>query len=456
MDCIKLSEIANTLGVNLQDEREVEKIVIDSREADEKSLFVAIAGENFDGHNFVQSVIENGCPMAVCEYLPENVPSEKVILTPSTRKAFLDIAGYYRRKFDIPVIALTGSVGKTTTKEMIAAVVSKKYKTIFTQGNLNNEIGLPKMCFQINKETQAAVLEMGMNHFGEISNLSKTAKPTIGLITNIGLSHIENLGSQDGILKAKLEILNAMEKESPLILNGDDPLLRKAAENIENPIIFYGIDNPENDFKAVEISQNAASMMFTVEYKGISQFVTLPAIGRHNVLNAVAAFAVGDKMNIAPEMIAQALGEYTPAGMRQKVTEKNGIFVIEDCYNASPDSIKAALSALESMPAAGKKIAVLGDMLELGSYAQKAHTICGKTAGEKNIDMLFAYGENAKYYLEGISPFGIDAHLHHNKDELTDDLERYITHGDAVLFKASRGMKLEEVIMQLYERWENK
>lgn len=453
MEKLSVKEIASALGVQSSCSAEIDNVVIDSREAGKGSLFVAIAGERFDGHDFILNVLSNGAEAVVCTKAPEGAPENKLILVEDTRAAFLQIAAYYRSKFNIPVVGLTGSVGKTTTKEMTAAVLSEKYNTVFTQGNLNNEIGLPRMCFRIDSSTQAAVLEMGMNHFGEISRLTRTARPTIGLINNIGVSHIENLGSREGILKAKLEILEGMEKNAPLVLNADNDMLFNAAKNIENPVIFFGADNPAADYKAENIVQNNDSMQFTIRYAEGECNITLPAVGKHNVLNATAAFAVGMQLGISPEQAAKALNGYTPSGMRQRIVEKAGRTVIEDCYNASPDSIKASLSALSALKVSGKRVAVLGDMLELGDYSETAHRNCGEYVAESGADILFAYGKEAAYYVEAAAAKGIPAELFSNKKQLAEKLYETLGEGDAVLFKASRGMKLEEVINELYERW---
>lgn len=453
MEKLSVKEIAAVLGTQSDSDAVIDSVVIDSREAGKGSLFVAIAGERFDGHDFVSKVLENGVQAAVCSKIPNGVSTEKLIIVEDTRTALLQIAAYYRSKFEIPVVGLTGSVGKTTTKEMIATVLSAKFNTVFTQGNLNNEIGLPRMCFRIDSSTQAAVLEMGMNHFGEISRLTQTARPTIGLINNIGVSHIENLGSREGILKAKMEILEGMKKNAPLVLNADDEMLFNASKSIENPVVFFGIDNPQADFKAEDIVQDNDSMRFTIKYNGGECEIKLPAIGRHNVLNAAAAFAVGMQLGISPKLAADALAEYTPSGMRQKIVTKSGKTVVEDCYNASPDSIKASLSAFSSMKISGKRIAVLGDMLELGDYSETAHRSCGGYVADNKIDILFAYGTEAAYYVDEAKKKGIETMLFRDKKELTDKLFEIVNEGDAVLFKASRGMKLEEVINELYERW---
>ncbi|MDE6155332.1 MAG: UDP-N-acetylmuramoyl-tripeptide--D-alanyl-D-alanine ligase, partial [Eubacterium sp.] len=355
--------------------------------------------------------------------------------------------GYYRSKFNIPLVGLTGSVGKTTTKEFTYLVVNAKYNAIKTLGNLNNEIGLPQMLFNLDDSTQAAVIEMGMNHFGEIHRLTTAAKPTIALITNVGTSHIENLGSREGILEAKLEILDGLEKGSPLILNGDNDML-KTVKNDDYKIVFYGIE--DGDFKAENITQDNDQTAFDIVYFGKRQRVVIPTIGIHNVYNALAAFAVGYFLDIDSQMCADALAQYVPEGMRQKSVSYGGITFIEDCYNASPDSMRAAIHTLADTKS-NKKIAVLSDMLELGDYSIQAHSEVGKMAADAGVDYLFTVGEMSKYINSSAKENGLENAFHFDsKEELADKLLEILQTGDAVIFKASRGMKLEDVIHNVY------
>lgn len=457
MDTMKLREIAAALGCNpeIYGDRDVNAVTIDSREAGEGSLFFAIKGDRFDAHDFVREVIDKGAEAAVCSRKIDGVPDNRLIYVEDTRLAFLALAKYYRTKFDIPVVGLTGSVGKTTTKEMVAAVLSQKYKTLATQGNLNNEIGLPKMCFRLDSSYEAAVLEMGMSGFGEISRLTDVACPTIGIITNIGVCHIEMLGSREGILKAKMEILEGMEQSAPLIINGDNDLLPSGVKDIANPVIVCGIDCDNADCRAEDIIQTENGMKFVINYKGDRYDVSLPAVGIHNVYNACVAFACGMLMDVSPEQAVKGLAEYVPSGMRQRIVQKGGITVIEDCYNASPDSIKASLQVLSDYNCT-RRIAVLGDMKELGDYSYTAHTSCGKIAAEKNVDVLLVYGPEAAGYIKGADG-RIPCALHFDdKDELASALCAMLCEGDAVLVKGSRAMKLEDVIAKVYDSIENK
>lgn len=449
METLKLSEIANACGGTFSGECEINGVCIDTRKITKGCLFICIKGERFDGHSFAKEALEKGAAAVMIHKAVEDLNGNYVMVE-NTSKALLDLGGYYRSKFNLHLVGLTGSVGKTTTKEFTYLVVSSKYKSIKTQGNLNNEIGLPQMLFQIDGSIQAAVIEMGMNHFGEIHRLSTAAKPTIALISNVGTSHIENLGSREGILKAKLEIFDGLEKGSTVILNGDNDMLSTVNNNDYN-IVFFGIDN--GDFKSREITQQNGSTSFIIDFYGKSQAVTIPTIGIHNVYNALSAFAVGYFLDIEPEACADALSHYQPEGMRQKVVDFNGITVIEDCYNASLDSMKASINTLADTNGK-RKIAVFSDMLELGSFSKEAHSKVGEYAAKQKIDYLFTVGEQAKYIHNSAVENGIKNALHFdNKDALSDKLSKFLEKGDAVVFKASRGMALEEVIHNVYDRW---
>lgn len=472
MRALKLSEIAAPLNGTYNKDAEFCGVCIDTRKITKNCLFVCIKGERFDAHQFAEKALEKG---AAAVMVHENVDlSGAYIKVDDTSKALLALGGYYRSLFNIPVVALTGSVGKTTTKEFTSLVVSSKYKTIKTQGNLNNEIGLPQTLFQIDDDTEAAVVEMGMNHFGEIHRLVNATRPTLALITNIGVSHIENLGSREGILKAKLEILDGLSEAAPLIINGDNDMLSTVLHNDEicskYNVISFGIKNKFN-YNAENIKEENGSTFFDVVYTVSKQIdetdgvkaefypcrqkITVPTVGIHNVYNALAAFAVGITLNIEPEKIATALSSYVPTGMRQRLNTVGGRICIEDCYNASPDSMRASLGTLGNMNA-NKKIAVLGDMLELGDYSKEAHLSVGKMAGENNIDCVLAFGNNAKYYISAAKENGVkDAVLFDDKTKLSDYLASLAQDGDAVLFKGSRGMKLEDVMNTVYKRWEN-
>lgn len=440
-------EIAEALGVKTTLDKEVLSVCTDTRKIEKGCIFFALKGANFDGHSFVKQAIEMGAVCAVTEFQIGNSPC---IVVENTRKALLDLAKYYRAKFSPVLVGVTGSVGKTTSKEMIALALSAKYKTLRNEGNLNNEIGVPMTLFGLDDSYGAAVIEMGMNHFGEINRLSSTAKPTISVITNIGYSHIENLGSQEGILKAKMEILNGMSIDSPIILNADDEMLSTVA--LERKIITYGIENEAADVRAVNISGELTSS-FDILYNGNEYHVALSCYGIHNVYNAAAAFAVGVSCGIEPEVVAEKLGEYETSGMRQNVKSINGQTVIVDCYNASPASMKAALNVLSQMRPKkdGRRVAVLADMLELGEMSAKLHGEVGEYVVKMNIDKLICYGKDAKYIAAKADELGLHSGCTSDKLMLIEYLRKTLREDDVVLFKGSRGMKLEEIIEELYK-----
>ncbi len=451
---LKVAEIAKALGTIVDSQNIINRVSIDSRDVDKNTLFFAIKGDRFDGHDFVKDVAEKGVGAVVCHREVEC--SAPVIYVADTKKAFLDFANYYRCSIDdLTVIGLTGSVGKTTTKEMVACVMAQKGETLKTEGNLNNEIGVPKTLFRLENTTKNAVVEMGMDGAGQISVLSKCAKPDCAIITNVGVSHIENLGSREGILGAKLEILHGLNKGATLFLNGDNDMLSTVKTDAYK-IVFFGIENKNCDVLAEDIKEIGLTTEFVAVKGDIKQKITIPTVGIHNVYDALTAFAVGLEYGISPENIAKGLMNYVPSGMRQRVREIGGITVIEDCYNASPDSQRAGLNSLCKI-AKGRKIAVLGDMLELGSYSETAHRNVGEYAVQSSVDMLYTYGEQSKYMADSAKKAGLEkVFAFTDKTELTNALLSEIKKGDTLLFKASRGMKLEEVFEKIYEQWDVK
>lgn len=447
MEKIMLSEIASLFGKTVNSDTVISDICTDTRNLTKGCLFIAIKGERFDAHDFVPKAVEQGAVMCVTE---REIPECPCIVVDDCRNAFLKIAHYYRMKFSIKLVGVTGSVGKTTTKEMISLVMSKKYNTLKTLGNLNNEIGLPKTLLNLSSECESAVIEMGMSHFGEIRRLSCTASPDIAVITNIGFSHIENLKSQEGILKAKLEILEGMSESSPLVTNADDKLLCTLKSRLERPVYTFGIDNPESDYRAVNINEHDNTTEFDISYSSKTVHVILTAVGKHNVLNALTAFAVGNICGIDDNIIASAFSEFVPDSLRQNISEKKGQTVITDCYNASPDSMKASLEVLANFRTDGRKIAVLGDMLELGEMSEELHRKVGEMVVSANPDMLFCYGEQSEHIANEAEKSGIKTYHSNDKNKLAEAVSSYVQTGDTVLFKASRGMKLEEIINRVY------
>jgi UDP-N-acetylmuramoyl-tripeptide--D-alanyl-D-alanine ligase len=429
----------------------ISSVSTDTRKITKGCVFIALRGDKFDGHDFVKQAIELGAVAAITEKPVEGV---KCIIVDNTKKALADLARYYRSRFNPILVGVTGSVGKTTTKEMIALVLSGKYLTLKTEGNFNNEIGLPHTLLNLTSEHEAAVIEMGMSDFGEISMLSQISRPSIAVITNIGYSHIENLGSREGILKAKLEIIDGTSHDAPLILNGDDDMLANLKDEVNRDIVFYGINNPNVDVRATDIEIKDGVTTFVITYWGKTISAKLNCVGMHNVLNALAAFSVGIMAEIEPEKIVEKLAEFIPSGLRQSIVKKGEQTVIIDCYNAAPDSMKASLailSELSPMPG-GRRIAVLGDMLELGSMSQKLHEQVGEYVFNSKTDILVCYGNDSKYIAEKAKELGLlNSRFFSDKSETVSYLKEIIKKNDLLLFKASRGIKLEEVIEEIYK-----
>lgn len=430
---------------------EVSSVCTDTRAIKAGCVFIALKGENFDGHDFAAKATELGAEAVITERPIENA---KCIVVDSTRRALLNLASHYRNKFKIPLVGVTGSVGKTSTKEMIASVLSKGFNTLKTEGNHNNEIGLPLTLFGLEEDTQAAVIEMGMNHFGEISRLSLCACPTIAVITNIGYSHIENLGSQEGILKAKMEILDGCSYEAPLVINGDDKLLANVTPRGGRRTVTYSMKKKTCDVYASDVKAEAGRITLDINSSLGKTPVTLNCYGEHNVMNALAAFAVGKELGMSAENIAAGIADFRPDGMRQNIVERNGHTLIIDCYNAAPDSMKSGVTVLTqvSVPEGARRFAVVADMLELGKMAPKLHKSVGETLGAAGIDYILCYGENSKFYIEGAVKKGFDReHCFHfcTHEDMTKFLKENLREGDAVWFKGSRGMKLESVVNEI-------
>lgn len=438
---ITLSFIAEATGGEIvfgHDDTTINSISTDSRDSKNVSLFIALSGEKFDGNQFIPSAIDGGAKGYMSDGNCDFTECEFAIKVKDTRKALMDLASAYRDRFDINIVGLTGSVGKTTTKELVASVLQTDRNIIKTQGNFNNEIGLPLTLFGIRKDHEIGVIEMGMSNFGEISRLTKCAKPQVAIITNIGESHIEYLGSREGILKAKCEILDGLKEDGVVILNGDDPLLLSIKGTLPFKTIYYGMNNAACEVVAENVDIGNNGISFTVN--GEKYSVNL--VGEHNVLNALCAITVGKICGLTAENIRKGLASYESTGIRQSITEKDGITVITDCYNAAPTSVKAAIGVLTKI-AKGRKIAVLGDMAELGEKAPKYHEETGRFALENGVDILVLTGKYAQYTASGAE--GLKISICHNNESIEKYLKENLSPGDTVLFKGSRVMKLEEV-----------
>ena len=430
----------------------------DTRTINEGDVFVGIKGENFDGSLLYREAFEKGAKTCILQDIEisnddiKKYSDRNIIIVEDTLIAIGKIAEYKRNLYDIPVIAITGSVGKTSTKDIIANVVSQKYNVLKTQGNLNNAIGLPFTILQL-KDHDALVVEMGMNHFGEIDYLSNIAKPTIAVITNIGTSHIGNLGSRENILKAKLEILNGMKDNGTIIINNDNDLLNKWNKTgIKYKKITYGIEE-KSDIMAYDISIEESYSKYNTIFDGDKYCIEVPVSGKHFIYNSLCSIAVGKALNIEMELIKKGIKEFELTRRRMDLQKiDNDITVINDSYNASYDSMKAALEYLNEIKG-NKKIAVLGDMLELGEYSERLHRLVGNEVSKNNIDLLIVVGELAKKYIaeeakeNGMNPNNV--YTCNNNEEAYKILKEKMEKNDIVLLKASNALNLSEILEML-------
>ena len=458
---MKIKEIIKVTKGKLiigNEETEIKEFCKDTRIIKPGDTYIGIKGENFDGNTLWKQAFENGAETVILEGIDfeneklEQYKDKNIIKVDDTIQAISDIATYKRELYgkNFPVVGVTGSVGKTSTKDIIASVVSQEYKTLKTQGNNNNNIGLPFTMFKL-KDEEAAVIEMGMNHFGEISYLTKIAKPTISVITNIGTSHIGNLGSRENILKAKLEILDGMDKKV-LVINNDNDLLHKYyTENKENENIeihTYGIEN-ESEVMAEDIILNENDSEFVCNLKGEKFKVKVPVGGIHFVYNVLCAATVGKILGLNIKQIKQGIETFELTKKRMDITElENGVTIINDSYNASFESMQASLKYLHGLKN-NRKIAVLGDMFELGEYSKELHEKVGIEVVKNNIDILICSGKNAKYIAEAAKENGMNEkqiYYFEEKEQIQEFIKQNWKNGDAILFKASNGMKFFEIV----------
>ena len=426
----------------------VKSVSTDTRKIEEGALFIALSGERFDGHKFVKDAIDGGAVCAVVNKSAGDFGNLPVIEVEDTHKALRDLAEGYRMKFNIPVVGITGSVGKTSTKEMIGSVLKQSFKTHMTQGNFNNEIGLPLTVFNLMKEDQMMVLEMGMSAFGEISNLTKVARPNVAVITNIGVSHIEHLGSREGIRKAKFEIFEGLRPEGIAIMNGDDDLLWDARSSLDFETLYYGIDNKECDICAYDVKTYSDSSEFSCKIYGKEYRFAVTVPGVHHIYNALAAILVGINYGIDIDLIKKGVKEFAPSGLRQTLIELDDYKIIRDCYNASPASMKSGLEVLSLTETKGRRVACLADMLELGEISENAHQGVGELVVKYKIDCLITVGKFGHFIARGAETAGMntaDIYEFDSNDELKEKLSLILKKNDVILVKGSRGMKLEEI-----------
>lgn len=429
---------------------EFDGITTDSRAVKNGMLFIPLAGERFDGHDYIVSAAEHGVSAALTHKEETDACGIMLIKVDDTRKALGDIARYYKQKYFVPSVAITGSVGKTTTKDMISAVLSEHFRTLKTPNNFNNDIGVPLTIFGLEKEHEMAVIEMGMNHFGEIEYLSGIALPDAAVITNIGMSHIENLGSQEGIFKAKMEITSRFGSENTLFVNGDDKFLKNVSSDVYS-VVKYGLDQ-SCDIYAKDIVNNGLSgISFTAVCRDTEFKAEVTQPGIHNVYNALAAIAVGMHFGVTAEECVSGLKNCVYTSQRLEVITHGNIEVINDCYNSSPDSVRAALK-VQQQSLMKRRIAVLGDILEMGEFAPKAHYELGADVASAGVDMLITVGENASKMADGARDAGMTNIVSYEKtDDIIADLPELLKDGGSVLVKASHGMHFEKITNAIKE-----
>ncbi|KKI92214.1 UDP-N-acetylmuramoyl-tripeptide--D-alanyl-D-alanine ligase [Bacillus sp. SA1-12] len=445
----EIEGMVNGSGLNEAFKHEkINGVTTDSRQVKTGNLFFPLAGETFNGHKFVEKAIENGAAAVVWDEKesnpPENIP---VIFVDDTLKALQDLAEAYLQQVKPKVVGITGSNGKTTTKDMVSSVLETTYKVHKTKGNFNNHIGLPLTVLSMAEDTEIAVLEMGMSGKGEIELLSKIAKPDVALITNIGEAHLMDLGSREGIAEAKLEIVQGLKQDGLLIYHGDEPLLEERVPSLSISSVTFG-EGPKNDYFPTSIIQQVNGTSFKI--KDTEFFI--PVLGKHNVSNALATYAAARFFEVKEKDIIEGFKAIKITGMRLELVEsKNGVSIINDAYNASPTSMLAAIRLLNDLTGFNQKFVVLGDMLELGENEMEFHRQVGASLKKEEISHLFTFGKlgieianGAKQNLpeECIHPF-------EDKQALITQLKSMVNKNDVVLVKASRGMRLEEVVNEL-------
>ncbi len=474
MKNMTLANIAQAVGGTLDakmlpeavsaEHTQAQSVVLDSRLVEPGGIFIATRGEHVDGHSFIDQVFDAGALGVICEEAPVQ-PKGAYILVEDSFLALKDLAEYYRSRLDIKVVGITGSVGKTSTKEFVASVLSQKYRVLKTEGNYNNEVGLPLTVLRIREDCEVAVLEMGISDFGEMHRLSKIAKPDVCLITNIGQCHLENLGTRDGILKAKTEIFDFMQEGGQICLNGDDDKLVTIREVRGSIPVFFGCgsnnavyaDNYEN--RGLIGSRAQIHMKGIAGHDACSFEAEIPLPGEHMLYNALAATAAGMLFGLTAEEIQEGIRTVKAVDGRSHVIRTDRLTLIDDCYNANPVSMKAALDLLhmtelsEVFEDAARKVAVLGDMFELGTDEAALHREVGVYAAKKQIDVLVCVGNLCKYMYEGAQAVRsvTNCYYFEDKEALEAQMDTVIQDGDLVLVKASHGMHFEELIKMLSE-----
>ena len=441
-----------------------EYVCTDSREADDKTLFVATRGERVDGHNYIVSAMEKGCRCILCEYVPEGVDVQNgaFVTVKDSVAAFAFVARGYRGDKVLDTVAVTGSVGKTTTKELCAAIIKRFKNLYYTEGNFNSVIGMPMSLMQVGEQCNAAVFEMGMSGFGEIRSMTMTARPYVAMVTNVGSSHLEYLKTRENIAKAKLEIAEGLSDGGYLLLNGDEPLLRqiKPETNADIKTVYVSADGRDDcDVAAHNIRVGERETLFDLDCLGESyKNLKINLAGKAFVYNASFAVCSAMLLGACEGDIKEGLSSYYPSGMRQSIENKGGVNVIMDCYNAAPESMRSAIDTLMAQRVTGRRIAVLGDMRELGEGAPEMHEGVGKYAARAGVDMIFTLGELGSLIAKGAVDAGIGSDNVYSVPDiaqpqgLAEALGERIKEGDAVLFKASRSIGMERVARALFDK----
>ena len=435
----------------------INSVSIDSRNIQKGALFVPIIGKNFNGHDYIQSAFNNGAKVSLIqeEYdVVSKYTGGALIRVKSTEKALGDLAGYYKSKFNIPIVGITGSVGKTTTKEMIAAVLGEILNVQKTEKNYNGQLGLPLTIFNIEKHHNVAVLEIGVSEIGEMDRLADIADVDIGVVTNIGLSHIENFKSVEVTCKEKMKMIK--KENGVFFLNGDSPLLAKAQEYTENKIVYYGI-NGDFPYKCEEIYSNGSSTDFVLVTDEFREPIEIPCLGLHNVYNALASIAVAQKLGIHMDDIKKGLLKFKNVAMRQQFSKIGDIILIDDSYNASPDSVKSSVSVLKNLSSDGRNIVVIADMLELGEHSPKIHYETGRYIALEEIDILVTIGKDSLHLSNGAMSVNQKLKLIHfdSNSEAFEYLKDILSKNDKVLIKGSRGMHTDEIVRELKNYFSN-
>lgn len=445
-------DICSATGGRIQqcEENYFTGVSTDTRTIKPGNLFVAITGERFDGHSFINQAIQNGASGIIVSTQISAINSDiTVIVVEDTLKAYQDIAAFHRNRFSIPVIAITGSNGKTTTKDFTAAVLSSRWNVLKTQANYNNEIGLPLTLLHLEPCHDVAVVEMGMRGLGEIHELTEIARPTIAILTNVGETHIELLGSLDNIATAKSELVSAIPKDGFVVLNADNDHVRNMSTKSLGRVVYYGIQHEQCQVRAVNVRTHELETVFDCEHSQGVFTAVIPALGKHNVYNALAAITTALALGLHSDEIKAGLRTFTPSAMRLAVEKIGNYNIINDAYNASPMSMAAAIDTLVEF-APGRRIAVLGDMLELGSMAVKAHQEIGQKLAAAGVDIVVTVGELAQNIAVSAQEHGITtvkacgSHAHAQRY-----LQELLKPGDTVLLKGSRGMKMEKILEEL-------